>query len=229
VPRAIHGGAGVGDTRVTAYLVDQNGRDGGSRHDLVAATTTLGRDPQNAIVLTSKGSSRRHAAVVWDGQQYVLQDLGSRNGTYLNGARLAAPHSLRDGDVLLLGGQRLVFETDETTDWTPAQADEDGLRLDLASASVWVGGRQIQLTAQEYRTLLLLHRERAALVTKEALAQHLWPEAQGAVADETLMQIISRLRRKLGDDADNPRFLHTVRGLGYRLAAAEPPRALESG
>jgi DNA-binding response OmpR family regulator len=197
------------------YLVEQI--DAGSRHALSAETTTIGRDPQNSIVLGSKGVSRLHAEVRWNGTQYVLHDLGSHNGTYLNGEHLTVPRPLRDGDLLLFGGMTLAFESDETQDWAPELVAHAAVRIDLAGAQVWVGERPVRLTTQEYRALGLLYGRRGTLVTKEELVQHLWPEYQGGVADDTIAQLMSRLRRKLGEDPDHPHYLHTVRGLGYRL------------
>jgi DNA-binding response OmpR family regulator len=77
----------------------------------------------------------------------------------------------------------------------------------------------VPLTAKEYRALALLDARRGALVSKDELAAHVWPEYDGAVADCNLTQLVARLRRKLEGDEAEPPMLVTVRGLGYRLVA----------
>src|SRR5919204_4374419 len=61
----------------------------------------LGDDPE---------LSRQHARVTRAGEGYVVEDLGSMNGTFVNGNRLAGPHELADGDQIELGGTRLVTQ-----------------------------------------------------------------------------------------------------------------------
>ncbi len=64
---------------------------------------TLGRAPENGIVLRSRVVSAQHARIEPDGPGHLLTDLGSTNGVQLGGVRLTRPHSLRDGDVLRIG------------------------------------------------------------------------------------------------------------------------------
>lgn len=87
----------------------------GRRFPLTAAVTTLGRDPSADIVLDDPGVSRRHAEVRIsnDGPhlQVVVRDLGSTNGTYLNGDQVGS-EELRDGDRLTMGRSTLTFHLD---------------------------------------------------------------------------------------------------------------------
>jgi pSer/pThr/pTyr-binding forkhead associated (FHA) protein len=65
----------------------------------------FGRAPECEVVLTDRDASRRHARVVYgDDRRVVLEDLGSTNGTQVNGERLRGPRELRDNDVIELGG-----------------------------------------------------------------------------------------------------------------------------
>ena len=78
---------------------------------LTQAEIGIGRDVSNDFIINDVEVSRRHARMVLQGTQYVLEDLGSTNGTFVNGQRLAAPHVLRPGDIVLLGENvTLVFE-----------------------------------------------------------------------------------------------------------------------
>jgi len=72
---------------------------------------TVGRDATNEIVINDAEISRRHARLTFQGGKYVLEDLGSTNGTFVNGQRLAGPRVLKAGEVVQFGEQiMLVFE-----------------------------------------------------------------------------------------------------------------------
>jgi pSer/pThr/pTyr-binding forkhead associated (FHA) protein len=72
---------------------------------------TVGRDATNDIVINDAEVSRRHARLTFQGGKYVLEDLGSTNGTFVNGQRLAGPRVLKAGEVVSFGEQIiLVFE-----------------------------------------------------------------------------------------------------------------------
>lgn len=76
---------------------------------LVPGENFLGRDPDSVVWLDSPEVSRRHALILVEGEEATLEDLGSRNGTFLNGEKIEAPVTLSDGDVVSLGGERMVF------------------------------------------------------------------------------------------------------------------------
>jgi hypothetical protein len=72
---------------------------------------SIGRDSTNEIVINDAEISRRHARLTFQGGKYVLEDLGSTNGTFVNGQRLAGPRVLKAGEVVSFGEQIvLVFE-----------------------------------------------------------------------------------------------------------------------
>jgi pSer/pThr/pTyr-binding forkhead associated (FHA) protein len=74
-------------------------------------TIRVGRASDNDIVLNDPKVSRNHAELEWSGTGFTLRDLGSVNGTFVNGQRLAnASRLLRDGDEILLNMQRLMYE-----------------------------------------------------------------------------------------------------------------------
>jgi len=75
---------------------------------LVGRTVTIGRSVASDLPLQDDAVSRRHCRIYWAGGSYMLEDLGSSNGTYLNGTRVdRAP--LRDGDFIQAGDQVLEF------------------------------------------------------------------------------------------------------------------------
>ncbi|MBM4431547.1 MAG: FHA domain-containing protein [Chloroflexi bacterium] len=92
-------------------LVIQAGRDVGREFALEKPVITLGRGRDNNVVLADDLVSRRHAQIQQRGQELILVDLGSKNGTFVNDRRLQAPHTLQPGDRISLGQTTLVVET----------------------------------------------------------------------------------------------------------------------
>jgi len=78
-------------------------RHTGQEFPLTQAPVTIGRQPDCTVVLADPQVSRQHATVSYQAGRYIVQDLGSANGTYVNDRRIAAPQALRDGDQLRLG------------------------------------------------------------------------------------------------------------------------------
>src|ERR1700736_4549793 len=90
---------------------------GDQRLPLAGKTLSLGRAKQNNVVFTSDKVSRRHALVHAQGAaEFSLVDLGSSNGTHLNGRRVIQPVPLQNGDVIQIGEQSLIFHVEEILD-----------------------------------------------------------------------------------------------------------------
>ena len=87
------------------------------------------------------------------------------------------------------------------------------LRLDTDRQSVWKGEELIVLTYTEYRILELLIRHRKKIYSLENIYQSVWKDE--AVGDTTIMVHIKNIRKKLGDDSRNPRYIKTAWGKGY--------------
>jgi hypothetical protein len=93
-----------------ALLVVKRGPNAGSRFLLDADVTTAGRHPESDIFLDDVTVSRRHAEFAREGGGFVVRDVGSLNGTYLNRARIDVA-ALAGGDEVQIGKYRLVFLT----------------------------------------------------------------------------------------------------------------------
>src|SRR5512147_592856 len=92
-------------------LIMRSGPTPGAAFTLEGDQLTIGRDSTNEIVINDAEVSRRHARLTFQGGKYVLEDLGSTNGTFVNGQRLAGPRVLKPGEVVQFGEQiMLVFE-----------------------------------------------------------------------------------------------------------------------
>jgi two-component system, OmpR family, response regulator RegX3 len=94
------------------------------------------------------------------------------------------------------------------------------LRIDLGSRRLWRGGAEISLSRKEFDLLARLAREAGRVVSREVLMSDVW-DMNWFGSTKTLDVHIAWLRRKLGDDPVAPRYIHTVRGVGFRLGDAE--------
>jgi two-component system KDP operon response regulator KdpE len=94
------------------------------------------------------------------------------------------------------------------------------LEVDPGAREVRVAGRRVILTATEWRLLELLVANAGWVVPHERLAARVWGRDDPADLD-SLRVFVRRLRTKLGDDAGAPRYIETMRGLGYRMLAGE--------
>jgi len=110
----------------------------------------LGRDADCELRLNVPLASRRHARVSWDGRRAWVEDLGSRNGTFVNGEQLAGPRALRDGDELHIAGFTLRFALLRPAPvgegWSaPApEVSEDSCVTDACAAPLAVNGAVIE-------------------------------------------------------------------------------------
>src|SRR6476620_10233435 len=103
-----YGPQGYGNQQRTATLSLDDGS--GRTYDLTQGTHVIGRGQDSAFRLPDTGVSRRHLEITWDGQTATLSDLGSTNGTTVNGNPVQT-WQLNDGDVIRVGHSSLVFRT----------------------------------------------------------------------------------------------------------------------
>jgi DNA-binding response OmpR family regulator len=133
---------------------------------------------------------------------------------------LTKPFSLRE----LVVRVRAILRRMERIGALPADEpiDHAGLAIDQARRTVAVDGSQIQLTPLEFEILLTLARTPGVVFTREQLMDKVWgyrDYAGGRVVDSH----VARIRRKMGEDGTEPRFIRTVHGVGY--AFREPAEA----
>ena len=89
--------------------------------------------------------------------------------------------------------------------------------VDTEKGVVTKDGREIPLSALEYRLLQVFVNNRGRLLSRDRLLEEIWDAAGDFVNDNTLTVYIKRLREKIEDDPQNPAVIKTVRGLGYRV------------
>ena len=91
-----------------------------------------------------------------------------------------------------------------------------GVRVDAEARRAWHGDTELDLTTKEFDLLWILLRDAGKVVTREQIMREVW-DAKWWTSTKTLDMHISWLRRKLGDDAHHPRYITTVRGVGFRF------------
>lgn len=102
---------------VQYQLVMHSGPTPGKTFPMEGDVLTIGRDAGNQIVINDGEVSRKHTQFVSQGGKYVVSDLGSTNGTFVNGQRITGQHVLQPGEVISLGEQiSLLFEAVTTVD-----------------------------------------------------------------------------------------------------------------
>jgi DNA-binding response OmpR family regulator len=91
-----------------------------------------------------------------------------------------------------------------------------GVRVDTDARRAWLGNTEIELTSKEFDLLALMVAEAGKVVTREQIMRQVW-DSKWWGSTKTLDMHVSWLRRKLGDDAHNPQYITTVRGVGFRF------------
>lgn len=94
------------------------------------------------------------------------------------------------------------------------------LVLDRDRRETTVAGRPVGLTELEFRLLAALVEAKGRVLTRDQLMDAVYRDGEGDVLDRTIDALVKRLREKLNDDAERPRYIATVRGVGYRAARA---------
>jgi pSer/pThr/pTyr-binding forkhead associated (FHA) protein len=196
------------------FLTDPTGQE----HPLSDESTTIGRAVQNDIVVTSKRTSREHARVRREGWRRMLEDLGSTNGTFLNGERVLAPVMLQDEDRISIGNVTLVFHD---PDITYRDSPFPMLEVDVGAGVVKVERRVVKLAPKEFALLVHLYERRGQVCSKDEIGDAVWPEYHEGVYDYQIENLVRRLRAKLELDPAEPQLLLTMRGLGYKLVTRE--------
>ena len=202
-------------------LIAYQGVLSGQRWKIKKGSFTMGRADDCDVVIPDRQISRYHARIERDVGGYLLRDLGSKNGTYVNGELLRGqPYRLQDGDEIELATViQLGFVSGEAT--LPLTGDlgrPGGLQLDQAARQVYLG-RQIldpPLSPPQFRLLSLLVEADGDVVTRERVIDEVWPEALGGVTDQAVDALIYRLRERLAELDPDHTYVVTVRGHGFR-------------
>jgi hypothetical protein len=146
--------AGVPETRIDrsggiamAFLELVKGTSPGTRFDLAIERATIGRSSDCEVPLDVPAVSRRHAVIVQESGQFFVEDLQSRNGTYLNDERVLSRAPLADGDQLMICDQTFRFHSGHRMGLTGESGSTEGSSLaDLIDDSTQVGRASVMAT-----------------------------------------------------------------------------------
>jgi pSer/pThr/pTyr-binding forkhead associated (FHA) protein len=202
-------------------VLERSPGEPGRKWKLSDAEASIGRGSDCDIVLDDPEVSRRHAVIRRDGDRYVLADLGSKNGTHLNGAPLMRASALRDGDEISIA-PRFRFRFVDLDATVPSRAPHRGLRIDETTRLVSVHGHVLDpaLAPAQYALLTLLAGEPGRVYTRDEIADRCYPDAQGGVSDLAIDGVVRRLRSRLSAVDPQTEWVEAVRGHGFRLTAA---------
>lgn len=203
---------------MTAWLTAPDGR----RWTLEPARLVIGREAPADIVYDLPQISRQHAQITRIERGFYLGDLGSRNGTFINGAPVAGEaRRLQDGDQIVVAGVlTLLFHDPGETVEGPRLGKLEGVWLDLTARAVWVDARPIEpeLSAAQFTLLALLYERVGQVITRDEIVRAVWPDADPAgVSEEAIDGLIKRLRARLRSAQPGREYIEVLRGQGLRL------------
>jgi hypothetical protein len=203
-------------------LVMRNETTSGQKWTIERDVIVIGRGEDCDIVLPERPISRRHAEIRREGNRYLLRDLGSKNGTCLNGREIDGPVPLQDGDEIQIALRvKLLFVGVDAT--VPLVLDDTkgpGLRLDKVGRQVWVRGQELTppLSPAQYRVLELVFDGEGRVCSRDEIVDAVWGEEGAAgVTEQAIDALIRRLRDRLAELDQEHQYVVTVRGHGFRL------------
>ena len=203
-------------------LVASEGKLLGQRWSIEASPFVIGRGSDCHLILPERQVSREHARVLHEQGQYVLYDLGSKNGTHVNGLQVDGKIPLNDGDEIQIAlAVKLIFVgSDATLPLTFDLAERtEKLVLDPEQRSVIINGQLLTppLSLAQFRLLDILYGSAGAVCDRDSIVEAVWPGTGGeGVSEQAIDALVRRLRDRLSE-LDEHNFVVTVRGHGFRL------------
>jgi hypothetical protein len=186
---------------------------------LAQALTTIGRQDDNVVCVPDRWVSRHHACIRCDGTHYILEDLGSKNGLFVNGSRVVEPVVLEDGDRIQIAPcYELAFVDNEAT--APVFRQQAGIVVDEVTRRVWVMGIELDppLSSRQFALLQSLVNAPERVFSRDDLIPIAWPgEDPAGISDEAVNSLIRRLRERLTDIDPSHRYILAIRGHGFRF------------
>ncbi len=181
----------------------------------------IGRGVDCDILIPDRQVSRYHARVQVKGTNVIVEDLGSKNGTFYNGKVLSAPVILQDGDSIQIAlSQEFIFlVSDSTMPVLGGGLLPRRLEMDAPSRTVWVNRKQLDppLSANQFNLLLCLYQHEGEVVSRQELIRAVWGEEALGVSEQALDALVRRLRDRLAEVDPLHTYIVTVRSHGLRL------------
>lgn len=211
-------------------LVIENGQMAGQRWLIDSDRVVIGREVGAVdLLIVERQVSRRHAMIERTDQGFVLKDLSSKNGTFLNGKELREqPALLQDGDEIQIAlSVRIAFVGSNETAPLNARPISSGMkvavrgvRLDKESRRVFIAEQELDpaLSAQQYRLLEMLVDANGSLVPRQEIVERVWEgENSYGVSEQAIDALVRRLRDRITERDPDHEYIVTVRGHGLRF------------
>jgi hypothetical protein len=206
-------------------LIIHEGEKAGQRWTIREPELIIGRGGECDLVLPERQVSREHIRIFRANDLYYLEDLDSKNGTWVNGKQIKnTTVPLRDGDEIQIAlAVKMTFVGSEAT--APLLVDEipgshGRLQLNRDSRRVFINGIEVDppLSLPQYRLLELLYDGAGAVRTRDEVVEAVWPDAVGeGVSEQAIDALVRRLRDRLAEVDLSYQYIVTVRGHGFRL------------
>lgn len=211
----------------TPVLVGQSGPLNGQRW-MVRDMIIVGRDMDCDIMIPSRQVSRKHARLKLTNSGVSIEDLGSKNGTHLNGTLLADLTILKDGDVIQIAfAQQFIYLSSDATmplemgTMLGVPSTPPGiLRLEKSSRQVWIRDEEVipALSASQFQLLEILYDNQDRVVPRKEIISVIWGAENALdVSEQALDALVRRLRDRLATIDRNHPYITTIRGHGLRL------------
>lgn len=208
-------------------LVGQTGPLNGQRW-MLCNNTTVGRDVTCEIMIPDRQVSRRHATFSLTPKGVMLEDLGSKNGTHVNGQILENSVILKDGDIVQIAfAQQFTFLSSDATlpleypvEMKASFEAHGRLKLEKRSRQVWIGDAEIvpPLSVSQFQLLEILFENPGEVVSRKEIIQKIWGEEDAIeVSEQALDALVRRLRDRLASLDRQNSYITTIRGHGLRL------------
>jgi len=216
----------------TPVLVGQSGPLSGQRW-MVRDSLVVGRDAGCDVMIPSRQVSRNHARLLVTGDGTSIEDLGSKNGTHLNGETLSEAEILNDGDVIQIAfAQQFIFLSSDATmplemgDLEGMVPPQEGLlKLEKDSRQVWIREKELlpPLSASQFQLLEMLYENQDRVIARKDIIAEIWGADNAVeVSEQALDALVRRLRDRLATIEPSHPFIVTIRGHGLRLD--NPPK-----
>ncbi len=214
----------MSEQKEAALLLWMDGEEIKERWILASPVTTIGRWADNDVVVDDRWVSRFHAQIRHEGDRYLIEDRGSKNGTWLNGQRIAEPRVLVDGDeVQVTPLITFTFVDYGSTAPLPGEIQEPCLEIEPGARQVRVCGRLLDppLSQAQFTFLALLAEQPGRVYSREEVIAAVWPEDEAeGISDEAIDALVRRIRLRLRELDPDHEYIVTVRGYGFKLDTA---------
>jgi DNA-binding winged helix-turn-helix (wHTH) protein len=211
-----------------AFLFAQTGPLNGQRWS-IRNELLIGRDSSCDIIISDRQVSRHHVHIIPTAKGIQIEDLGSKNGTELNGELVLEPRFLQDGDIIDVAlAQKFVFFSSDATiplentvqGILPIEDTPGWLKLDKRSRKVWIQDKEIlpPLSYFQFQLLVQLYESEGKVVSRQDLISNIWNSEDAVnISEQALDALVRRLRDRLADADPRHVYIITVRGHGLRL------------